>query len=63
MRDDHLEEDGQIISRETIEKSIDEGEAYRIMCEGKPAGGVVIKVDGDKGDLDFLPAARFLAIK
>lgn len=25
MRDDHLEEDGQIISRETIEKSIDSG--------------------------------------
>lgn len=53
LRDDHFEEDGQIISRETIEKSIDEGEAYRIMCEGKPAGGVVIKVDGDKGDLDI----------
>ena len=31
MRDDHLEEDGQIISRETIEKSIDSGIAYRIM--------------------------------
>ncbi len=29
MRDDHFEEDGQIISKETIEKSIDEGEAYR----------------------------------
>ncbi len=54
MRDDHFEEDGQIISRETIERSIDAGEAYRIMCEGKPAGGVVIKVDGEKGDLDLL---------
>ena len=31
MRDDHLEEDGQIISREAIEKSIDSGIAYRIM--------------------------------
>ena len=31
MRDDHMEEDGQIISRETIEKSIDSGIAYRIM--------------------------------
>ena len=27
-RDDHFEEDGEIISRETIEKSIDSGEAY-----------------------------------
>ena len=51
MRDDHFEEDGQIISRETIEKSIDEGEAYRIVDDGKPVGGVVIKVDGDRGDL------------
>ena len=34
MRDDHLEEDGQIISRETIEKSIDSGIAYRIMDGG-----------------------------
>ena len=30
-RDDHFEEDGEIISRETIEKAIDGGEAYRIM--------------------------------
>ena len=33
LRDDHFEEEGQIISRETIEKSIDAGEAYRIMKE------------------------------
>ena len=47
-RDDHFEEDDQIISRETIENSIDHGEAYRILCDGKPAGGMVVKVDGDK---------------
>lgn len=29
LRDNHFEEDGQIISRETIEQSIDSGEAYR----------------------------------
>ena len=54
MRDDHFEEDDQIISRETIEKSIDEGEAYRIISEGKAVGGVVIKVEGGKGDLSLL---------
>lgn len=54
LRDDHVEEDGQIISRETIERSIDGGEAYRIMSDGKPVGGVVIKVEGDRGDLDLL---------
>ena len=54
LRDDHFEEDGQIISREVIERSIDGGEAYRIMHDGKKVGGVVLKVDGDRGDLDLL---------
>lgn len=53
-RDDHFEEDGQIISRETIEESIDSGEAYRIVKDGQNLGGVVINVDGDHGDLDLL---------
>ena len=54
LRDDHFEEEGEIISRETIEASIDGGEAYRIMQDGLPVGGVVIKVDGERGDLDLL---------
>ena len=53
MRDNHFEEDEQIISRETIETSIKEGEAYRIV-DGKNAGGLVIRVEGTKGDLDLL---------
>lgn len=53
-RDDHFEEDEQIISRRTIECSIDGGEAYRIMQDGRPVGGVVIKVDGERGDLELL---------
>lgn len=53
-RDGHFEEDEQIISRETIEKSIDNGEAYRIMLDGRTVGGVIITVDGEKGDLDIL---------
>ena len=39
-RDDHFEEDGEIISRETIEKSIDGGAAYRIRLDGKIVGGL-----------------------
>lgn len=35
LKDDHFEEDGQIISRATIEQSIDQGKAYRILLEGK----------------------------
>ena len=54
MRDDHLEEDGQIISRDTIEKSIDSGIAYRIMDGDKKVGGAVIRIDGNRGDLDLL---------
>ncbi len=54
MRDDHFEENGQIISRETIERSIDEGEAYRIVLDGKNVGGTIIRVNGDRGDLDIL---------
>ena len=53
-RDDHFEEEGEIISRETIETSIDGGEAYRIMHDGQPVGGVVIKMNGKRGDLDLL---------
>ena len=54
LRDDHFEEDGEIISRKTIERSISGGEAYRIMRGGKKVGGVVIKADGEKGDLELL---------
>ena len=54
LRDDHFEEDGEIISHATIEKSIDGGEANRIMQDGKPVGGVVIKIDDDHGDLELL---------
>ena len=53
-RDEHFEEDNNVISRETIEKSIDSGTAYRIMLDGQKVGGVVVKVDGEKGDLELL---------
>ena len=53
-RDDHFEEDGEIISRETIEQSIDSGEAYRILSDGNIVGGAVIKVDCNHGDLELL---------
>ena len=45
MRDDHLEEDGEIISRRTIENSIDGGVAYRIREDGRIIGGIVLKID------------------
>ena len=45
MRDDHLEEDGEIISRATIERCIATGAAYRIREDGKPVGGMVLQID------------------
>ena len=54
LRDEHYEEDGEIISRATIEKAISEGNAYRIICDGEIAGGAVVRVNGDKGDLELL---------
>ena len=54
LRDDHFEEEGQIISHDTIEQSIDSGEAYRILSDGDIVGGAVIKVDGKHGDLELL---------
>ena len=54
LRDDHMEEDGQIISRDTIERSIDVSEAYRIIKDGQKVGGAVIKVDGNHGELELL---------
>ena len=41
MRDSHLEEDGEIISRRTIEHSIDSGVAYRIREDDRIVGGLV----------------------
>lgn len=53
-RDEHFEEDGQIISRKVVEASIDAGQAYRIVLNGEKVGGLVLKIEGDRGDLDLL---------
>jgi len=58
MRDDHFEKDGEIISRATIEQSIDgeNAEAYRILLDGENVGGAVISVDKAflRGELELL---------
>ena len=45
LRDDHFDDDGEIISREAIARSIDHGVAYRIRLDGKIVGGLVLKID------------------
>ena len=54
LRDDHFEEDGEIISRATIEESIQGGQAFRIIFDGKVVGGLVLRIEGETGDLDLL---------
>ena len=46
-RDDHIDGDGEIISRKTIERCIDapQNETYRIMEGSKKVGGVILKID------------------
>ena len=48
-RDDHIDEDGEIISRKTIERCIDapDSETYRIQYNGKNVGGVILKINKD----------------
>ena len=46
-QDNHIDEEGEIISRETIELCLDEDDtvAYRIIAEDKSVGGAVVKID------------------
>ena len=57
-RDDHIDENGEIISRNTIEHCIDaqNSETYRIMLDGKAVGGVVLRIDKETNhnELDIL---------
>ena len=45
MRDDHYEEDGEIISRDTMQRCSHDGVAYRIREDGKIVGGVVLQIN------------------
>ncbi len=42
-RDDHIDGDGEIISRKTIDEP--HNETYRIVADGKKVGGVILKID------------------
>ncbi len=47
LQDDHIDDDGEIISRKTIETCIDcpENETYLITAQGEKVGGVIIKIN------------------
>ena len=46
-RDDHTDGDGEIISRATIERSMDDpkSEVYRIVLDGERVGGLILTID------------------
>lgn len=52
LRDQSLDADGEIISRKTIEQSIDcvQNETYRIFYKNKCVGGVVLKIDKESNE-------------
>ena len=57
-RDNHIDADGEIISRGTIEHCIDakDSEAYRIVLDGERVGGLILKIDKEhlRGELEIL---------
>ena len=61
-RDNHIDDCGEIISRATIEKSIDnpQSETYRIMLDGEKVGGVILSIDTEThhNHLDILFETR-----
>ena len=57
-RDNHIDFDGEIISRKTIERCIDEpdSETYRIVVDGKRVGGIILKINKEtnRNELEIL---------
>ena len=58
MRDDRTEEGEEVISRKTIERSMncEKAETYRIVCDGNVVGGLILQIDQQhaKGELEIL---------
>ena len=58
MRDDRMEEGEEVISRKTIERSMngEHAETYRIVCDGNMVGGLILQIDRQhaKGELEIL---------
>lgn len=57
-RDDHIDLDGEIISRQTIEMCMDadHAETYHIVLDGRIVGGVILQINAqtNENELDIL---------
>ena len=58
MRDNRMEEGEEVISRKTIERSMngEQAETYRIVRDGNVVGGLILQIDQQhaKGELEIL---------
>ena len=58
MRDNHVDKDGEIISRKHLEESLNKknSDSYRIILNNKKVGGIILNIDKEKkvGELDIL---------
>ena len=58
QRDDHIDGNGEIISRRTIERCIDahDSETYRILADGRYVGGTILKINNEsrENELEIL---------
>ena len=61
-RDNHIDGDGEMISRHTINRSIDDphSETDRIAHDGRNVGGVILKIDKETNcnELDIVTASQ-----
>lgn len=53
-RNTDFEEDGQIISRASIEASLHKGQGFWILAGRRPVGGLVVQIEQGQGSLDLL---------
>lgn len=54
-KDNHFEEEGEIISKKTIDDCINKGDAYRIRKNGNIVGGLAVQINDNKhNQLDLL---------
>ena len=57
-RDNHIDADGEIISRKTVEMCMDaeNSETYRIVLDGKNVGGMILQINKEtnENELDTL---------
>ena len=63
-RDNHIDADGEIISRKTVEMCMDaeNSETYRIVLDGKNVGGMILQINKETNENESIEALKGLDI-